>query len=98
MEIDVFGKDLETEIEYEWEPEEMETPTSPPYPPRVLIYAVKVMSRLDRITPWVFVDILPLLDQEQRKEIKARILNYGRKSRLKNPANQHYSCSESLHY
>jgi hypothetical protein len=72
---ELLGREYETEVEYEYEPEEEATPTSPPFPARVRIDSVRLMTRKVDGT-WSFLDIESRLDSSQKRVLQAEILDY----------------------
>ncbi|MCU0808648.1 MAG: hypothetical protein MUC53_12180 [Candidatus Contendobacter sp.] len=85
MKIEFLCREYEAEIEYEWEPEEIATPTSPPSPARAVIQRVSLMDKKpnkDRVS----VDVEKLLDSHQERLIQAEILDYVPRLGLPRPA------------
>jgi hypothetical protein len=81
MKIEFLCREYEAEIEYQYEPEEDATPTSPPSPARAVIQRVSLMDKKpnkDRVS----VDVEKLLDSDQERLIQAEILDYLPRLRL----------------
>ncbi len=85
MEVEFLCREYEAEIEYEWQPEEEGTPTSPASPARAVIQRVSLLDKKannDRVS----VDVEKLLDAHQERLIQAEILDYVPRLGLPRPA------------
>jgi hypothetical protein len=84
MKIEFLCREYEAEIEYQYEPEEDATETSPPSPARAVIQRVSLMDKQKE--GWVSVDVERLLDSHQERLIQAEILDWVPRLGLPRPA------------